>query len=65
MEMQPILVVDDEKNIRLTLSQSLEPLEIPIQTAVNAEEALRKLHATPFGLVFLEPCSSVDWSSSW
>ena len=54
MEMKPILVVDDEKNIRLTMSQSLEPLEIPVQTAVNGEEALRKLHETPFGLVFLD-----------
>ncbi|MDY6824546.1 MAG: response regulator [Thermodesulfobacteriota bacterium] len=54
MEKKPILVVDDEKNIRLTLSQSLEPLDIPVQTAVNGEEALRKLHETPFGLVFLD-----------
>lgn len=54
MEKKPILVVDDEKNIRLTMSQSLEPLDIPVQTAVNGEEALRKLRETPFGLVFLD-----------
>ena len=54
MEKKPILVVDDEKNIRLTMSQSLESLEIPIQTAVNGEEALRKLRETEFGLVFLD-----------
>ena len=54
MEKKPILVVDDEKNIRLTMSQSLEPLEIPVQTAVNGEEALRKLREGPFGLVFLD-----------
>ncbi len=54
MEPQPILIVDDEKNIRLTMSQSLAPLEIPVQTAVNGEEALRKLRETPFGLVFLD-----------
>jgi len=54
MEQKPILVVDDEKNIRLTMSQSLEPLDIPVQTAVNGEEALRKLRETPFGLVFLD-----------
>ena len=54
MEKKPILVVDDEKNIRLTMSQSLEPLEIPVQTAVNGEEALRKLRKSPFGLVFLD-----------
>jgi len=49
-----ILIVDDEKNIRLTLSQSLESLGMPIQTAVNGEEALQKLNETPFGLVFLD-----------
>ncbi|MFH2066707.1 MAG: response regulator [Pseudomonadota bacterium] len=54
MEKKPILVVDDEKNIRLTISQSLESLEIPVQTAVNGEEALGKLRKTPFGLVFLD-----------
>ncbi len=54
MEKKPILVVDDEKNIRLTMSQSLEPLEIPVRTAVNGEEALQKLREGPFGLVFLD-----------
>jgi len=38
-----ILVVDDEKNIRMTMSQSLEPLGIPIRTAVNGEEALQMI----------------------
>jgi len=54
MESKPILVVDDEKNIRLTMSQSLEPLEIPVETAVNGEEALQKLREKPFELVFLD-----------
>ncbi|MFH1091949.1 MAG: response regulator [Pseudomonadota bacterium] len=54
MEKKPILVVDDEKNIRLTLSQSLEPLGMPVQTAVNGEEALQKLAAGRYGLVFLD-----------
>ena len=52
--MESILIVDDEKNIRLTMSQSLEPLEIPIQTAVNGEEALQKLKHGQFGMVFLD-----------
>jgi CheY-like chemotaxis protein len=51
---RPILVVDDEKNIRLTLSQSLEPLGLPIQTAVNGEEALQKIEETDFGLLLLD-----------
>jgi len=49
-----ILIVDDEKNIRLTISHSLEPLEIPVQTAVNGEEALQKLKDGQFGMVFLD-----------
>ncbi|MDD5207136.1 MAG: response regulator [Desulfobacterales bacterium] len=54
MEKKPILIVDDEKNIRLTMLQSLEPLEIEVQAAVNGEEALQKLREGPFGLVFLD-----------
>ncbi len=54
MEKESILVVDDEKNIRMTLSQSLEPLGIPVQTAVNGEEALQKLRESIFRLVFLD-----------
>jgi DNA-binding response OmpR family regulator len=36
------------------MGQSLEPLGIPIRTAVNGEEALQKLEETPAGLVFLD-----------
>jgi DNA-binding response OmpR family regulator len=48
------LVVDDEKNIRLTISNSLEPLDIPVKTAINGEEALQKLRENQFSLVFLD-----------
>jgi DNA-binding response OmpR family regulator len=54
MEKKPILVIDDEKNIRLTLSNSLEQLNVPIHTAVNGEEALQKLREGAYGLVFLD-----------
>ena len=54
MRSKPILVVDDEKNIRLTLSQTLESMEYSVQTAVNGEEALQKLDQQPTGLVFLD-----------
>ncbi len=54
MEKKSILIVDDEKNIRLTLSRALESLEIPVQTAVNGEEALKRLQEKPFELVFLD-----------
>ncbi len=54
MEQKQILVVDDEKNIRLTMAQSLEPLGMPVRTAVNGEEALQVLGEDLFGLVFLD-----------
>lgn len=54
MDKKNILVVDDEKNICLTMSRALEPLDIPVQTATNGEEAIRKLREKDFGLVFLD-----------
>jgi two-component system, OmpR family, alkaline phosphatase synthesis response regulator PhoP len=54
MERKPILVVDDEKNICLTVSQSLKTLDISVQTAADGEEALQKLRSESFGLVFLD-----------
>jgi DNA-binding NtrC family response regulator len=54
MEKPCILIVDDEKNIRLTLARAVKPLQVPVQTAVNGEEALEKLRDTPCGLVFLD-----------
>lgn len=54
MEAQSVLIVDDEKNIRLTLSQALEALELQTDTAVNGEEALAKLGNKPFGLILLD-----------
>jgi DNA-binding response OmpR family regulator len=54
MEKNAILVVDDEKNIRMTMLQALEPLGVPVRTAVNGEEALQKLREGRFSLVFVE-----------
>ena len=54
MQAKSVLIVDDEKNIRLTLSQALEPLELESDTAINGEEALAKLKAKPFGLILLD-----------
>ncbi len=51
---KPVLIVDDEKNIRLTLSQSLESLEVETDTARNGEEALAKLKEKDFGLMLLD-----------
>lgn len=51
---QRILVVDDEKNIRLTVSQALKPLDYAVDTAVNGEDALQQLAARPYQLVLLD-----------
>jgi len=54
MKSQRILVVDDEKNVRLTLTQALESQGWETDTAVNGEEALAKLEADDFGLMLLD-----------
>lgn len=54
MKSKPVLIVDDEKNIRLTLSRTLELLEIKTDVAVNGEEALAKLKEKEFGLILLD-----------
>lgn len=54
MKEKPVLIVDDEKNIRMTLSQALEPLGLKTDTAVNGEEALAKLKEKRFGLILLD-----------
>ena len=54
MKTNKILIVDDEKNIRMTISQSLADMDVQTDTAVNGEEALAKLKDTDFGLVLLD-----------
>lgn len=54
MAKRRILVVDDEKNIRLTLTQCLRALEVEADTAVNGEEALAKLGQTTYILLLLD-----------
>lgn len=49
-----ILVVDDEKNIRLTLVHALEALDLEIDTAINGEEALSKLKEKFFKIILLD-----------
>jgi DNA-binding response OmpR family regulator len=51
---QSILIVDDEKNIRLTLTESLASLNVETDTASNGEEALAKLKEKDFGLILLD-----------
>ena len=54
MKSRPILIVDDEKNIRLALSMSLEQLEVPVETAASGEEALEKLAQGDYELMLLD-----------
>ena len=54
MKNKPVLIVDDEKNIRLTLSHVLEAMGLETDTAMNGEEALAKLSQKQFGLILLD-----------
>lgn len=54
METRPVLIVDDEKNIRLTVSQSLESIGLDTDTAMTGEEALAKLKANDYSLILLD-----------
>jgi DNA-binding response OmpR family regulator len=54
MNTKAILIVDDEKNIRLALSMALEQLEVPVEKAVSGDEALEKIAAGSFGIMLLD-----------
>jgi DNA-binding NtrC family response regulator len=54
MRANRLLIVDDEKNVRLTLSQALESMKLPTDAAINGEEALSKLRETDYGLMLLD-----------
>lgn len=49
-----ILVVDDEENIRLLLSEELTDEGYDVQTAKDAEECLKKFEKESFDLVVLD-----------
>ena len=53
-ESPAVLIVDDERNIRITLSMALEALKIPVDTAESGEEALQKLKEKSFSLMLLD-----------
>jgi len=48
------LVIDDEKNIRLTLSKCLKYIDLDATTAINGEEGLKKLEERSFDIIFLD-----------
>lgn len=49
-----ILIVDDEKNIRRTVAQSLDPLGYQVTTAVNGKDALKQMEAEAYDLILLD-----------
>jgi DNA-binding NtrC family response regulator len=49
-----VLIVDDEKNIRLTLTRTLEAIALPTDSAMNGEEALEKLKQQTYALMLLD-----------
>jgi DNA-binding response OmpR family regulator len=49
-----ILIIDDEQNIRLTLTRALENLGVEIDLAENGEEGLFKLKEKEFSLILLD-----------
>ncbi|UNC92256.1 response regulator [Candidatus Contubernalis alkaliaceticus] len=54
MPQENILIVDDEKNIRLMLRHCLEGNNYIVDTAVNGEDALDKLKEKEFDLILLD-----------
>ena len=54
MDSRRVLIVDDEKNIRFSLSKALEKLEVPVETAASGEEALGKLTQADYDLMLLD-----------
>ena len=54
MSKAKILIVDDEKNIRLTTSQTFTLEEYEVETASNGKEALQKLEQQPFDVMLLD-----------
>lgn len=49
-----ILVVDDEKNIRLTLEKALSNAGYEVETALNGEDGLEKISEDEFPVILLD-----------
>ncbi|MFP4686958.1 MAG: response regulator [bacterium] len=52
--MKKILIIDDEKNIRNTLSKALSSEKYEIETAMNGEEGIQKTKEDDFDLILLD-----------
>lgn len=49
-----VLIVDDEKNIRLTLAATVKSMQLDTATAVNGEEALEKIRQFNYDVMLLD-----------
>lgn len=54
MDTYSVLIVDDEKNIRLALSEALVDMDIRVESTSTGEEALTALEREAFSLVLLD-----------
>jgi DNA-binding NtrC family response regulator len=54
MNLRSVLIVDDDKNIRLTLAMAIEKLNFAVEMAASGEEALKKLAQESFSLLLLD-----------
>jgi DNA-binding response OmpR family regulator len=54
MREKRVLVVDDERSIRLTVQRALEPLKVLCDEAVNGEDAQEKIQKQAYDLVLLD-----------
>ena len=52
--MMSVLIVDDEESIRFVLTRALRNEGYILDTAVNGQDALRKLQQTPYNLILLD-----------
>jgi DNA-binding NtrC family response regulator len=48
------LIIDDEKNIRLTLSKCLSFIDVEAEEAINGEEGLEKIESNTYDIIFLD-----------
>lgn len=54
MSNEKVLIIDDEKNIRLTLSQAISSLPVEVDTAEDGEQALQMVKEGEFGVILLD-----------
>jgi DNA-binding response OmpR family regulator len=54
METQRVLIVDDERNIRLTLKGALEAIGLEVDAVFQGEEALQKLTEKTYTVMILD-----------